>query len=371
MAIIFDGTNRLIRLDEAYSVAYITSRWKDWVLTNDNAKYPPAFTDIAGNPISATVALEVYTFIRNDLGWRIQPFGSNGLLEISGEIYATDINLPFDIAPEIGDYAFFRFQGSSRTQSASSSLSESDILLIQNSAILDGKAAYIDVNHIPNTTYPEGSVLNPFNNLEDAVAWCELYNVRTIKLKSNLTIDRDLAGYELTKADGIVFVTLQGFDISFTSFTDLVVSGQINGAIRALRCSFLGCTGFQGFYRQCGFTGTYVFAADQTTRFNDCFEGDSTGSFPTFDLTAGASTKFSTHNHSGSFNLIGLNNTDKRVEFGLSRGEPILDNSCTDGDFILSGQGKPIQLNGATCNIDITGYTEAGILATNILNYRP
>ena len=137
MAISIDGTNRIIRVDEPYSIAYITSRWKDWVLIGDNAKYPPAFADIAGNPISATVSLDVYTFIRNDLGWRLQPFGSNGLLELQGELYATDVNIPFDIAPDSEDYAFFRFQTSSRTQTVSSGLTTEQL----RDAIIQGLQA--------------------------------------------------------------------------------------------------------------------------------------------------------------------------------------------------------------------------------------
>lgn len=122
MAITFDGINRLIRIDEPYSVAYITSRWKDWVIIGDNAKFPPAFFDIAGNDLGGGANLEVYSFIRNDLGWRIQPFGMSGLIPIDGEIYANDPNQPFDIAAESGDYALFRFQGSSRTQGITSVL---------------------------------------------------------------------------------------------------------------------------------------------------------------------------------------------------------------------------------------------------------
>lgn len=93
MPISFDGPSLLITLaagDTEVEVAEIYSRWKDWVLLSDNAKYPPAFRETGGDPLGGGVFAGVNTFIRNDLGWRIKPPEQDIIINLIGNIYPED-----------------------------------------------------------------------------------------------------------------------------------------------------------------------------------------------------------------------------------------------------------------------------------------
>jgi hypothetical protein len=78
--------NGLSNSDMTVDAEYIYSRWKEWV-ADGNAQYQPAFRTIGGDPIGGGVEVGSYFFLRNDLGWRIQPKGHSHELTITGNLY--------------------------------------------------------------------------------------------------------------------------------------------------------------------------------------------------------------------------------------------------------------------------------------------
>ena len=88
MAIIFDGSERLITLttETSLSVPYLYSRWKDFVKTSDNAKFAPAFSPVGGDPIDEGAGTEIplYAFLLN--GWRIKPQEADHTLNVTSGI---------------------------------------------------------------------------------------------------------------------------------------------------------------------------------------------------------------------------------------------------------------------------------------------
>lgn len=101
----FDGVNKKITLpaQSTIEVSDLYSRWKDWVATSDNSKYPPAFSVVGGDPISADTSLAVNVFIRNDLGWRIAPPEANINIVLVGNLYPSTSAVPWRAAP-VGSY---------------------------------------------------------------------------------------------------------------------------------------------------------------------------------------------------------------------------------------------------------------------------
>jgi hypothetical protein len=96
--IAFDGPNKTITIGYDAAItevdAYVIySEWKDWVVAG-NSQYLPAFDNsVGGNPVSATLSLGAFVFLRNDLGWRIVPANTNHELRVNGDIYPTDASL--------------------------------------------------------------------------------------------------------------------------------------------------------------------------------------------------------------------------------------------------------------------------------------
>lgn len=101
MAITFDATNKRIVLDSTYvDVKDIYSRWKEWVKSSDNAKYPAAFRAIGGDSLGGGLFISLYTFLIN--GWRIRPMEANHTLEIHGNITVDGGGDP--VVPTLGTY---------------------------------------------------------------------------------------------------------------------------------------------------------------------------------------------------------------------------------------------------------------------------
>lgn len=106
MAITFNGPNRTITLSTGQtvvSVAEVYSRWKDWFIQSDNAKYPEAFRQVGGDPLGGGVYSTINTFIRNDYGWRIKPPEQDIDIVLVGNLYPEDPNQPWRAATT-GDF---------------------------------------------------------------------------------------------------------------------------------------------------------------------------------------------------------------------------------------------------------------------------
>lgn len=90
MAVTFDGVNKLIIADSGTTtidVRDLYSRWKDWVILSDNAKYEPAFSNsVGGNPLGGGTNLGSYYFIQN--GWKIKPQEASHTLTVIGNLFS-------------------------------------------------------------------------------------------------------------------------------------------------------------------------------------------------------------------------------------------------------------------------------------------
>ncbi len=92
----FDGTNREIILDSGVtevSNADMFSRWKDWTLTSDNAKYPKAFVPIGGDDLGGGLRVPSYYFLAN--GWKVRTHGDGTQVIFSLNLYVEGGGDPF------------------------------------------------------------------------------------------------------------------------------------------------------------------------------------------------------------------------------------------------------------------------------------
>ena len=85
----FDGVNKLIILDSgttSFAVTDLYSRWKEWVILSDNAKFLPAFSSsLGGNALGGGAFLGQYYFIQN--GWTVRPQEASHVLTVTGNIF--------------------------------------------------------------------------------------------------------------------------------------------------------------------------------------------------------------------------------------------------------------------------------------------
>lgn len=99
----FDGPNRLVILASgttSIQVRDVYLAWKEWVSTEDNTKWLPAFSFVGGDPLVGALSLGVTFFLEN--GWKIRPQEANHRLAVTGNLYCRDGSSPF--APTVGKY---------------------------------------------------------------------------------------------------------------------------------------------------------------------------------------------------------------------------------------------------------------------------
>lgn len=93
MPIAFDAANKRIVLDSTgVTAAELWSRWADWVVLSDNAKYLPAFRQAGGDDLGGGLSIPAYMFLLN--GWRVRPMESNHALVITGNLFVDGGGVP-------------------------------------------------------------------------------------------------------------------------------------------------------------------------------------------------------------------------------------------------------------------------------------
>ena len=100
----FDGTNKLIIVDNGINsldaAIDLYSDWKEWIVDNNNAQYPIAFSSIGGDDLGGGRFLGSTYFLEN--GWKIRPYEGNHTLSLTGNLYTRDGSSPF--VNTIGNY---------------------------------------------------------------------------------------------------------------------------------------------------------------------------------------------------------------------------------------------------------------------------
>ena len=106
MAFTFDGVNLRITLESGVptlDALDLYSRWKDWVKTDDNAKYPIAFFSEGGAPVTGATDQAAYIRLKNDNGWRLRPPEENINILVEGNLIPGDDTLDM-VVPTLGTF---------------------------------------------------------------------------------------------------------------------------------------------------------------------------------------------------------------------------------------------------------------------------
>lgn len=96
MGFVFDGENKIISCTLGTTVLDVQdaySRWKDWVIDSDNAKYLQALSVVGGDPTVSGMFLGTTFFLEN--GWKFRPQEASHTLVVNGNLYSRDGSNPF------------------------------------------------------------------------------------------------------------------------------------------------------------------------------------------------------------------------------------------------------------------------------------
>lgn len=79
--VVDQGGDFELDLIEAYS------EWKDWARTGSNLGFPPAFRQVADDPVSPTQNLVPKFFLNVEDGWKIRPADRDHQLSVVGDLF--------------------------------------------------------------------------------------------------------------------------------------------------------------------------------------------------------------------------------------------------------------------------------------------
>lgn len=101
MPIAFDPATQRIILDAAaVTASELWSRWADWTVLADNAKYLPAFKQVGGDDLGGGLSIPPYLFLLN--GWRVRPMEQSHTLIITGNLFVEGGGVP--VVPTLGNF---------------------------------------------------------------------------------------------------------------------------------------------------------------------------------------------------------------------------------------------------------------------------
>lgn len=97
MKVTFNGNNKIIQIMTGVTSIDVKedlySAWKEWVLEEDNSKWPEAMRSVGGDPLTAGRYLGSTYFLMN--GWKMKPWSGHHTLVINGNIYSEDASNMF------------------------------------------------------------------------------------------------------------------------------------------------------------------------------------------------------------------------------------------------------------------------------------
>jgi hypothetical protein len=383
----FDGENLLIILPAATDTidveADLYSEWKDWQLASgpsgsSNRRYPQAFSPDGGNPLTPGITQGRYSFLRNDLGWRIRPAEEDATVNFNGNLVPTDPSIPMTV-PTLGAFTVLLNGLQPITQSVDS------LLLAQQEASYNGEV-WVDTvgGGSPGTAYPLGTASDPVDNLADAfiIAAGIGSGITHLVIKGSITLTQAIPYWSITGEGGGATVALNGQDVSGVIFTGCGLSGTCgtltapivirDGAVLAA-----GVTGFFGSISQSVFQGDLTILPNTHTGILACASDIAGTNRPEIKTTDSTGITLSIRDWNGGLTLQTFTSGAPMVSVDMSSGTLELGIGVLTGTYVVRGISELLDNSGAGATVirdglidpnDIAGLTYGGAIHIDSIN---
>ena len=373
----FDGANKIIQVDPGATdidVQEVYSEWKRWVrLDAQNAKWLPAFDVVGGDDLGGGLVAPIYFFLLN--GWTIRPDDTSGSHELT-------VALNLYARPSTNDR--FTPVGGVTISNKTSDSAIQNIELLEFSSFQN--QVTIDVNNgTAGTTFPQGTVEAPVNNLADALTIASSRGLNRLHFKSNYTFlsGDNVAGYELSgEAPSRTTLTFNSGSVTTgVELIDATVEGFLGAIAAAEDCHFGNITGTSNLIgREINifrtlFDGTITLSSGFGGQIQllNCFSGVAGSNTPIFDIN-GADVDIVVRNYSGGAEIRNFsNNAGQAGSLDFHSGQLILDSTCTNGTLTVRGRCKITDnsagttVNDETSNTQIDGVSSGGSVSMSKL----
>lgn len=207
---------------------------------------------------------------------------------------------------------------------------------------------------IAGTKYPIGTATQPVNNLADAKTILANRGLYSILLRGTLVVGPtdsiDDITFKGTTPSSSVVVLVSGCTTSNTQFSDMTVTGVVNGAIIIERCGVQALTNVGSETLGTAIGNSAILAnvspaiqfrndlvSPQSVLILDCSSLNESGDGPVIDLN-GSAMPIVIKSWDGYFELQNYTGGQSSTAT-INTGTITIDNSCTSGTLRLSGTG--------------------------------
>lgn len=250
------------------------------------------------------------------------------------------------------------------TSSASATLSDLDA--IQYSSY--GGGVSVDIGSANSgTTYPNGNKENPVNNIADAVFICNERGFDTIYLLSNIDLNlgdnvsgKTLVGQSPTRTEVVIY---SGANVYATKFTDVTISGEMDGRADVYRCTVGNLDYFDGAMVDCQLAGVIKLLGFDLSQFRNCYDGLPGPGTPIIDCN-GDGRDLGVWGYYGGLGISNKTGSDK-FSINMDSGRLVLYSTVTAGEILVKGVGLVEDNSTGTAIINTDGLisTESVTLA--------
>lgn len=332
----FDGDISRIKCQNtsSFTMEEIYSRWKDWVLTSDNAKYLQAFRFVGGDPTVGGKSLGVTYFLMNN--WRIVPY--TGSLDYDLNVEG---NLFLDEATNAASASNpYEFPGILVRQEVSN-LTDSQVLESEISQRLEyGGIVYLDTDTgTSGSTYPVGTSASPVNNFSQAVDIANTFGFHKILAFDDIALNSNANFLTISAITNGVTFTLLGDSYNYdnSEFENATIRGVSNSNTHYRNCTLADIVGVNGLIGHCGLSGSISIKNGGTAIFHDCYSGIPGLDSPALNYSGSSNTMTSMRNYSGGISICSSSAVSNVMTIEFIAGRFNIRPCTTDGFISIRG----------------------------------
>lgn len=336
------------------------SQWKEWVKIGDNAKYPPLFRTVGGDPLTPGIDAGAYFFWNNVDGWRLRPAEEDATVLFTGNLAPED-SLTDIAVPTLGGYTVLLLGLQPITQNV-------DTILDQTNLALYGGTVYIDtVDGTPGTSISQGigQESNPVSNVVDARIIADLLNFKRYHIRGEVALHMDHQRWvfvgnsiETTRLD------FNGYSVDGSTMENMHIFGtmghpspHIKLLARDCEIAGAGLVGWHGTMIDCVLEGN-VECTDGPISLFGCSSKVAGNNTPVLDKNGGVGD-INIRAYSGGIELRNFSQGNS-CSMDFISGHPVIGPTNTSGTVVLRGVGKKTITAGSpfvTVNTD--GFVDA------------
>jgi hypothetical protein len=279
-------------------------------------------------------------------------------VEVSGgNLVAVDVDLVTSIDPILPTV------GTQVVRTSSSSATLQELQDIQFSSFQGGVTVNVGSSYA-GTDYPIGTPRQPVNNMIDAVAIANARGLLNFYIQGDLTIGTGVDVQAKTIIGQCLHLTTlvvqSGALVQDAEFVNLTLQGTLDGHTRVRDCIIEDVTNISGIIQRSQLKGT--LAINGPIDILSCSDGIAGLGTPIFTFNSGGSPETNIRDFFGGLTLREKSGSDF-VSIDCSSARIVLENTITNGTFVIRGIGKLTDDSTGSTIVDSTNLVNPTTIA--------